>query len=144
MSPNATPDQADQLAGAFQQISMALDRYRAAHAAELSSDDRHQLAGIAQHFDDLAEQLTADAIAAGLASIQGNIGGIVKATKDAQQAVKTSAAIEKVISITGAAVALAASIAAGNPAGIASSAAGLVSAVAGDGSDGGAKADQGQ
>ncbi|MGO4885296.1 MAG: hypothetical protein ACLP59_31395 [Bryobacteraceae bacterium] len=135
MSPSDIATQASQLADLFMQLSMALDKYRAAHATELTSDERHQLADNAQHLDDFSEQFTAEAIGATLAGIQANVNNIIKATKDAQKAIKTVAAIEKVVAITSAAVALGASIASGNPGTIASAAGALAESVAGNGKD---------
>jgi hypothetical protein len=131
MSPKTTAAQADQLGDLFLKLSMTCDAYRADHAGELSLDDRHRLADIAQHLDDFSEAFTAQAITATLASIQVNISNISDATKDAQRAVKTAAKIQEVFSIGGAAVALAASIVTLNPGTIASAAAGLVSAIGG-------------
>jgi hypothetical protein len=129
MQPVNTAAQAEQLSDLFRQLSMTLDQYRAANVAELSEEQRHQLADNAQHLDDFAEQFVGEAIEATIASIQGNINNIMAATKDAQQAFKTAAKIEKVASIAAAAVALGAAIASGNPGTIGSAVSGLASAV---------------
>jgi hypothetical protein len=144
MAPNDTADQARQLAQLFLQLSMGVDQYRAAHP-ELDPDQRRQLADIAERLDDFSEQFSAQESAALLAGIQGNLANIVKATKDAQQAVKTIAKIERVIAITAAAVTLGAAIASGNPSTIASAASGLIDAIAGQksGSGGGSSSPAG-
>jgi hypothetical protein len=121
--------QASQIADLFQKLSLGLDQYRAANTS-LSPEQRQQFATNAQRLAGYSEQFTADAIGATLAGIQDNVANLISATKDAQQAIKTAAKIEKVASIAAAAITLGASIATGNPATILTSVTGLVKAVA--------------
>ena len=121
--------QAGQIADFFEKLSLGLDQYRAANTAKLLPEQRQQLADNAQRLAGYSEQFTADAIAATLAKIQDNVANLINATKDAKQAIKTAAAIEKVASIAAAAITLGLSIASGNPGSIATSVTGLVTAV---------------
>lgn len=133
MSNGATPstqDQAAQLADLFLQLSMMVDHIRATDP-DLSDSDAQSLGTLARQLDELSDQLNAAAIANILQSIQPNITDIIQTTKNAQAAIKEAGKIQKVFSIAGAALTLAASFVAGNPSTILSAAAGLATAIGG-------------
>lgn len=135
MSDGITPaiqDQAEQLADGFLQLSMTLDQIRATDSS-LSDADAQTLGTIARQLDELSDQLNAAAIVGILQSIQPNINNIIQTTKDAQNAIKTIGKIQKIVSIGGAALTLAAAIVSGNPATVLSAAAGVVKAIGGSG-----------
>jgi hypothetical protein len=130
--PNGAPpnakNQADQLSDLFLQLSMTLDQIRTTNP---DAPQAQSLGTISRQLDELSDQLNAAGIAQTLQNIQPNINNIIQVTKDAQNQVKTIKDIQKVFSIAGAALTLAASIVSGNPATIISAAAGVATAIGG-------------
>src|ERR1700733_3387547 len=124
--PTAAPqNQAGQLSSLFLPLSMTLDQIRASTS---NTAQAQSLGTISRQLDELSDELNAAAIAQTLQSIQPNIANIIQITKDAQNQVKSINDIQKVFSIAGAALTLAASIVGGNPATILSAASGVVTA----------------
>jgi len=126
---SAAQNQAAQLADLFLQLSMTVDQVRAKPG--VSDAESQSLGTVARQLDELSEQLNAAAIAQILQGIQPEINRIIQTTKDAQQAIKTIGSIQKVFSIAGAALTLAAAFVAGNPTTILSAAAGVATAIGG-------------
>jgi hypothetical protein len=125
----ATPQQqAARLSDLFLKLSIAIDRVRDT-APTLTPEQVQTLGTVARHLDEISGQLNAAAIGEILQRIQPNLNQIVKATQDAQLAVKTIRKIEGVVAIATASLTLATAILAGNPQTILSAAAGVASAV---------------
>jgi hypothetical protein len=126
-----TADRARTIARAFAMMSEAIDEFRHRHAQQLTDAQRESLLDEAVRLDDYSDAFTAEAIAKTLDSLKDDVDNLAAAAEEAAAALAKVKAIEKITGITAAALALGASIAAGDLGGIGSSVKDLVSAVQG-------------
>jgi hypothetical protein len=126
-----TADRARTIARAFAMMSEAIDEFRHRHAQQLTNAQRESLLDEAVRLDDYSDAFTAEAIAKTLDSLKDDVDNLAAAAEQAAAALAKVKAIEKITGITAAALALGASIAAGDLGGIGSSVKDLVSAVQG-------------
>jgi hypothetical protein len=126
-----TADRARTIARAFAMMSEAIDEFRHRHAQQLTDAQRESLLDEAVRLDDYSDAFTAEAIAKTLDSLKDDVDNLAAAAEQAAAALAKVKAIEKITGITAAALALGASIAAGDLGGIGSSVKDLVSAVQG-------------
>jgi hypothetical protein len=126
-----TTDRARTIARAFAMMSEAIDEFRHRHAQQLTDAQRESLLDEAVRLDDYSDAFTAEAIAKTLDSLKDDVDNLAAAAEQAAAALAKVKAIEKITGITAAALALGASIAAGDLGGIGSSVKDLVSAVQG-------------
>jgi hypothetical protein len=126
-----TADRARTIARAFAMMSEAIDEFRHRHAQQLTDAQRESLLDEAVRLDDYSDAFTAEAIAKTLDSLKDDVDNLAAAAERAAAALAKVKAIEKITGITAAALALGASIAAGDLGGIGSSVRDLVSTIQG-------------
>jgi len=114
------------LADHFAALSDAADRL----TLNAPADQAAVLSASAQRLMDFSHRFTADAIAATLASVQGDLAAIQSATKTAKEQLAVLTDITKAVAIAGAAVGLGAAIVLGDAGGIIGAAGALASAAA--------------
>lgn len=126
-----TADRARAIARAFAMMSEAIDEFRHRRAQQLTDAQRESLIDEAVRLDNYSDAFTAEAIAKTLESLKDEVDNLTAATEQAAAALAKVQAIERISSITAAALALGAAIATGDLAAAGSSVKDLVSAVQG-------------
>ena len=132
-----TPEQALQLASAYNDSANEIGQFRLRNWDNLSASERTSTAKIGRQLIGYSQTLITDAVGRLLDDAQASLAAIKLATADANHTIQTIDNIKKVITVAAALVTLASAISTENPSGIAEALKGVVAAVGGGSNDDG-------